>query len=112
MTLTRDAILAANDIKLVSVEIPEWGGTVHVRPMTGSERDSYDMEMVKDGSPRNMRGRLVVRVVCDETGARLFKDSDADAIGAKSSSALDRIYLLASKQSRVGDGEVSDLKKD
>jgi len=65
MTLTRDAILAANDTKLVPVEIPEWGGTVYVRPMTGAERDSYDMEMVATGKPENLRGRMAVRTICD-----------------------------------------------
>jgi hypothetical protein len=112
MTLTRDAILAANDTKLVEVDIPEWGGKVHVRPMTGAERDSYDMEMVATGKPENLRGRMAVRTICDETGKRLFTDADAEMVGSKCASALDRIYAIASKQSRIGDAEVADLKKD
>ena len=35
MLLTRDAILAAADIQTETVPVPEWGGEVAVRPLTG-----------------------------------------------------------------------------
>lgn len=112
MTLSRDAILAANDSNLVSVDVPEWGGSVFVRPMTGAERDEYDLEMAGDAKLKNIRGRLAVRVVCDESGARLFKDSDAEALGTKSASALDRIYDAMQKASKTRAQDISEAKKD
>jgi hypothetical protein len=40
MTLSADAILAADDIVTEAVDCPEWGGKVLVKAMTGAERDS------------------------------------------------------------------------
>ena len=35
--LTKEQILAANDAAPVPVEVPEWGGTVSVRPMSAGD---------------------------------------------------------------------------
>ena len=43
----RESIIAANDLKRESVEVPEWGVTVYVRTMTGEERDQYEEETYK-----------------------------------------------------------------
>ena len=37
--LTKSAILGINDLKHEDVPVPQWGGTVRVRAMTGQERD-------------------------------------------------------------------------
>ena len=42
--LTRDLILKADDIQTREVEVPEWGGTVLIRALTGTERDAYEAE--------------------------------------------------------------------
>jgi CO/xanthine dehydrogenase FAD-binding subunit len=113
MTLTRDAILAVNDTILTSVEVPEWGGTVYVRPMTGRDRDAYDMELVNSGGKiENMRARLAVRVVCDANGELMFKPDDAELLGKKNARALDRIYAAMESSSKVTSEGVESLKKD
>lgn len=113
MTLTRDAILAINDTALTSVEVPEWGGKVYVRPMSGRDRDAYDMEMVNSGGKiENIRARVAVRVVCDADGNLLFKPEDADALGKKSAKALDRIYSAMENTSKTTAEGVESLKKD
>ena len=40
--LTRDAILSADDLRTESVDCPEWQGTVTIRELNGSERDSFE----------------------------------------------------------------------
>ena len=45
--LTRDEILGADDLKTESVKVPEWGGTVLVRELTGAERDEWEASVVK-----------------------------------------------------------------
>ena len=111
MTLSRDAILGAHDTALVSVDVPEWGGTVYVKPMSGRDRDAYDLEIVS-GKTVNMRARIAVRVVCDANGVALFTPEDADALGAKSATALDRIYAAMQSTSRVTQEGIEGLKKD
>ena len=64
-TLTKDQIVAAVDIKTEVVEVPEWGGAVAVRELTGLERDAFEQSMVRvdaDGKRQadmsNMRAKL------------------------------------------------------
>lgn len=38
------------------------------------------------------RASLLVRTICDENGARIFHDGDADALAKKSPQALDRLW--------------------
>ena len=107
-SLNRDAILAANDVKVERVEVPEWGGHVFVRLLSGTERDAFEQSNVKikgkqsEVNLTNIRARLAVLCVCDETGARLFKDADATALGAKSGAVLDRIFDAASALNKIG----------
>ncbi len=95
--LTRDEILGAVDLKVVEVAVPEWGGTVRVSMMTGTERDAFEAETVVRKGKRvevnmvNMRARLVARTVVDEKGARVFSDGDVEGLAAKSAAALDRV---------------------
>ena len=42
MALTADQILAADDMGLKEVNVPEWGGSVYIRVMTVGERDEYE----------------------------------------------------------------------
>ena len=110
LILNRDAILAADDLKRESVEIPEWGGTVWVRVMTGAERDDWERQILDSRgldnktNLSNARARLAVLCACGENGERLFGDEDLDAVGGKSAAALERIFDLALKLNRIGFG--------
>jgi hypothetical protein len=113
--LTRDAILAAEDLRREPVPVPEWGGTVYVRTMTGTERDAWEMMAftVKDGEASvnrdNIRARLAALTVCDETGELLFSVDDIDALGKKSAPALDRVYAVAQRVNAVSAEDIKEL---
>jgi hypothetical protein len=108
--LDRLAILSAPDLKPVPVNVPEWNGTVFVRPLTGAERGALEAEAVADktGNVATLRQRLAVRCICDQDGKRLFDDKDGPALAAKSASALDRICAAISKLNALGDQGVTD----
>lgn len=110
--LTRDQILGAQDAKREFVPVPEWGGEIYVNLMSGTERDSFEQSCIVDGkaSLANSRARLAVRCITDEAGNRLFADSDADALGAKSGTALDRVGQVAQRLNKMGDKYLEDLK--
>lgn len=99
--LTRESILGAVDLRTVDVDVPEWGGTVRVSMMTGTERDAFESETVVRKGKRvevnmvNMRARLVARTVVDEAGVRVFEDGDVLALAAKSAAALNRVFEAA-----------------
>jgi len=119
--LTRDAILTADDLKREEVDVPEWGGSVLVREMTGTERDQYERRMVqaKGNKPGinldglvNMRAWVAVRCIIGEDGKQLFSEKDVAALGRKSAAALDRVYDVATRLSGLSAEDVEDLEKN
>lgn len=118
--LSREAILGCDDLKREEVQVPEWGGSVFVRVMSGAERDWLDASSLNDqGEAKsvhdrlaNYRGRLVVLTTCNEDGSSLFMLPDAEALGKKSAAALDRIVEVAQRINRMTDADVDALTKN
>lgn len=118
MAATKDSILAYR-AKLTPVEVPEWGGTVYVRVMSGAERDAFEDETFKingknvELNRKNARARLLVRCITDEGGERLFNDNgDADRLGAQPADVLDRVYAVAAKSNGLSKADEDDLAKN
>jgi hypothetical protein len=115
MVLSRDDILAAKDIDTREVDVPEWGGTVLVKALSGKERDAFESSLRqlrgKEMVPNlaNARAKLVARSVVDEDGARLFGDNEINALGDKCAAALDRLFEVASEMSGLNDDDVEKL---
>ncbi len=118
MLLTKDAILKSKDLKIEKVDVPEWGGHVLIGTMPGTERDDFEAETYqmkgKDVTVnrRNFRARLLYRTICDEQGNPIFTRKDVDALGSKSSKALDRCFSVAQKLNGLGAEDVEDLVKN
>ena len=117
-TLNKESILAANDSRIETVDVPEWGGVVRVKTMTGTERDAFD-QMVLEGrgsdkaaNIRNFRSKICVCCICDGDGNRLFANGDVDIVGKKSSIVLDRISESASKLNALGRKDIEELEKN
>ncbi len=116
--LTRDAILQAQDLPTEQVHIPEWGGDVLVRALTGAERDKFEQSIVEQRGKntrmnlQNIRAKLVALTVVDEQGNRIFKDEDVKWLGNKSAAALDRIFEVAQRLSGLRDEDVEELAKN
>lgn len=116
--LSKDQILAAEDLVTEDVEVPEWGGTVRVRMMTGAERDSFEDSLTQTKGKNvktnlaNLRARLVARTVVDEDGKRLFTDAEAGVLGQKSAAALDRVFEAARKLNGMTEKDVEELTED
>lgn len=114
--LTRDQILAVNDRQTETVAVPEWGGDVLVSIMSGAARDAWEAGLVTrkgnkaEPNLQNMRARLVAACVVDQDGNRLFSDADADALGSKSSAALDRVCKVAQRLNGLTDDELEAAK--
>ena len=113
--LGRDAILGAEDLVTEQVEVPEWGGIVYLRTMTGAERDAWEeRQLVGRGRSRrvnleNIRASLVAQVVMDAEGNRLFARADIPALGAKSARALDRIFAAAQRLNGLTAEDIEEL---
>jgi hypothetical protein len=116
--LTKQQILDAQDLETKEVEVPEWGGTVLVKTMTGVERDAFESSVVKGKGKNttvnmaNIRAKLVAASIVDQDGQRLFDDQDVQALGKKSAAALDRVFAVAQKLSKISQDDVEELAKN
>jgi hypothetical protein len=97
--LNRESILSADDLARERVDLPEWGGFVHVRTLTAGERDRFEGWTQGDRFDR-FRAKLAVLAVCDEEGRRVFTDDDIEPLAAKSTKPLDRIAEAAFRLNR------------
>ena len=119
MRLTREQILergAQLQMERELVVIPELGGDVYVRGMSGAERDQFEEGLrVRTGRRagqtdlRNFRARFAVRVIVDEQGQRLLEDGDIGVLGRLPASTLDRIIATCTRLSGQTEEELRDL---
>lgn len=117
--LTRDQILQANDIQSRTIAVPEWGGEVRVRGLTGTERDRYEASLLQERKGggykqnlRNARTRLVVLGCVDEQGRRLFNDGDIEALAARSAAALERVFAAIREMSGMTEADIEELTEN
>jgi hypothetical protein len=116
--LKREDILRVSDIHKELVSVPEWGGDVYVKGMTGAERDKFESSMIersgKNGKTQsvnmaNIRAKLVSLSVCDENGKRIFTEADVQSLSQKSAAALQKVFAVAQRLSGIGDDDVEEL---
>jgi hypothetical protein len=110
----REVIFAATDLPSERVEVPEWGVTLNVRTMSGTERDAFEQSIVvgEKISLENIRAKLCVRCIVDDAGQPVFEAGDADELGRKSSRALDRLFSVAQKLNGMGKKDLEELQKN
>jgi hypothetical protein len=119
--LTRAEMLAVSDILVEDVHIPEWDTYVHVRGMTGAQRDAYEdaslsmpdkKKQTRAFIYKDARARLVAWSVVDENGKRVFSDADIPRLSEKSAAALQRIFNVAMRLSGISEEDIEELVKN
>lgn len=111
--LNRDDILKVKDLKVEKVQA--WGGTVHVRGMTGAERDKFEAGIIqmrgKEQSLnlQNVRAKLCVLTLCDADGTRLFEDNEMALLAEKSAVELQKVFAVAQRLSGITQEDVDEL---
>jgi hypothetical protein len=113
--LSKDLILSSDDLPKELVSVPEWGGEVYIRCLTAAERDDWEASVMHmegnktKANMQNLRAKLVARTLCDEDGVRMFSDADVAALGQKSAAALDRLYTVAARISKISKQDEDEL---
>ena len=112
----REKIRKAQDRTSQIVEVPEWGVTVEVRSMTGSQRSAIVTALTsdEDNKMEALWGGMLVSCVYDpETGDPVFKEDDAEwLLNEKSSTVLDRLSNVCLQVAGIVEGAVDDAGKD
>jgi hypothetical protein len=121
--LTRDQILAADDITIVEVDCTaEWGGAVCVRLLSARGRWRYFQALrplVEAGEAQTQGGivresglLLAAASICDASGALLFTEADVEALAAKSWVAMNRVIDASADLNGLTPKAVDDAKKN
>jgi len=121
--LTKKQIMESKDIITQTVPVPEWGGDVLIRTLTGTERDAFEALILSGGKDNskgkkkeadmtNIRARLVARSIIDDSGRLMFNDGEVDALGRKSSKALDRVFEVSQQLSGIKEEDIEELEKN
>lgn len=119
--LKREDIQRVIDRAYEEVDVPEWGGTVRVRSLTGKEKDAFERSLIiveQHGKKtvavpdlENMRAKLAVLSMVDEDGNMIFSNDDIPWLTEKSASALDRVVKVAQYLSRMNDVDFEEIKE-
>jgi hypothetical protein len=112
--LGRDDILNADDIDILSVDVPEWGGAVLLRKLTSEDRGKieYWCQLHTDtDAVGELYARMVIACAVNEAGARLFKWEDLKGILSKSGDAVFRVGLAAIKFNKISRSDMEDVVK-
>lgn len=116
--LTRDQIKAVQDAIFEEVEVPEWGGSVRVKALTGAERDAFESSLAQQKGKKirmnmqNVRARLARLTCVDENGKPIFQPSDEQWLGEKSAAALDRVFGVAMRLAGMRDEDIEELTEN
>lgn len=82
--LSKNEILAKNDVTFLEMKVPQWGGTIRFRSLTGDEAIEFG-ELLKDEETKQAAViRLFAISVVDELGDRIFDEGDIRLLRRKS----------------------------
>lgn len=115
--LNRDAILSCNDITTRNVHVPEWGGDVRIKMLTGAEREQLESRIQafnnnRVGKKQAVRAIAVVMSAVSEDLQPLFTDADVEPLAQKSGAALDRIFEGVLSLNAMSKKDAADLEKN
>lgn len=94
--ISRNAIVASQDIETAIVAVPEWGGDVCVRAINGRTQAEFAKRVTEAqdkgaGDLWGLKLWLVAQCLVDENGARLFADGEESILAEKSAKVINRI---------------------
>lgn len=118
MASLKEKILAADDMRMVPVEIPEWDNeTVYLKPVSAAQWDLTISEIKRDHFGKienkpNWRAWLVCQVLCEQDGTRVFSDQDAGMLGKKSSVAVQRLFDKLAEMNGLSEKDAQELEKN
>jgi hypothetical protein len=119
--LSAEEILACDDKVVENVEIPEWSKNgkpagVRVSSISGTERDRLEASVTQSNAKgqtkvtlENFRARLCALACVNDKGVKLFTEAQVVRLGQKNAAALDRIYEVAARLSRLRKEDVDEL---
>lgn len=111
MALSRDSILKANDRKYGEIDVPEWGGALSIRSLSGADRDKLGKHLKQHGSI-GFSTLVVLLGAATEDGKRLFKDDDYEGLNARCPKVMDRVAETILKLNGLDEDAAEEMEKN
>jgi len=117
MLLNKDQILAADDTEYRDIDVPEWGGQVRLKAITGADRDQYEMSMARAREKGNLdkanfRAVLLARSICDEQLKPIFQPRDIYELGKKNARVLDKLFDVAAELAGIREVDKEEAEEN
>ncbi|MET3431435.1 hypothetical protein ABIC71_000913 [Herbaspirillum seropedicae] len=113
--LNAEQILAAQ-LPFTDVPVPEWGGSVRVRSMSGADREAFYQALPKsvDGTTPigTFQATLVAFTAVDADGNLLFTAEQVELLRQRQASALERVAMVVMQMNGLGGAAVEDEVKN
>ena len=124
MNITREQFTSPNAprVRKVTLTAPGFAGDAYVRGLTIGQRDRYEGACLKEKSVKgrlfqsvnteNMRARLLVLCLCDESGTALFEETqaDMDMVARWPASVGEPLFEAAREESGMSERDLEELK--
>jgi len=110
--LTRDAVLAAADVVVEPVDVPEWGGRLYVRSLSGTERAAWETASDRAANTARKLALLVQATACDARGNLLFAAADVPNLETRNAKALLRVARAAGRLNGLTADDVEAIAKN
>ena len=100
--LSFKAIQQAQDLPVTAIDVPEWGGKIHLKPLCNGAADIFS-QVAGEGSagknPGLAMATTVALMMCDENGKPLDDDyrKIVKMLEGKSSAIVQRVFSEAIK---------------
>ena len=109
--LSKDDIFKADDLPTKDMDIPEWGGMLTVRTLTGTERDQFESAFVNQDKIdiRGLKTRLIQLTVLNGDGNPMFTKADLLQLNGKSASVIDRIFQVSQRLSGLTKEDAEEM---
>jgi type II secretory pathway component PulK len=131
--LNRDQVRAAQDRKPIPVQIPEWGGEVPVRGLSGTGKSDFEVwaTQIKTDSEGRLiykadksgmeteaptldrlklsKYKLITLTAENEDGTPMFEESDMGWLAEKSGAATEKLFDVAAALSGLSSADVNKL---
>jgi len=108
--LSASDIMDAKDIETVDVDIPEWGGFVRLRTLSGEDAVRF-VELVKN-DPTGAALKIVALSAVDDSGNQLFTHEQVELLKRKSMKAIMRLQKEAMRLNGLSEDAPAVAKND
>ena len=117
MVLDRRDLLKPLKPYMELVPVPEMGGDVYVRAMSGRERDDFERWLLAERKsdtdiPEGFRERMLLASLSDENGRPLINEDDISQLMAQPSNVVEALFAAACRINGMGGDALEDKEKN